>query len=242
MPEAVLYVIATPIGNLEDLTARAARVLTEVDAVLAEDTRRSQKLLSHLNLRKSLIRCDEKMEDRACERTLADLGSGRSLALLSDAGTPLVSDPGTRLVGRVHAAGFRVIPIPGPSAVTTAISAAGFQSVPFSFHGFLPKKSGQRTRALRSIARAAEASVFFESPHRIHAVLTELARWAPDRGVCIGRELTKMHEEIIRGSAEQVAGHPSLKNPRGEFTVVVAGLGKKEIRQRRKAGAMMEDK
>ncbi|MFH1016960.1 MAG: 16S rRNA (cytidine(1402)-2'-O)-methyltransferase [Pseudomonadota bacterium] len=241
MSQPALYVIATPIGNLEDLTQRARRILGEVDVLFAEDTRRSQKLLSHLGIRRPLIRCDERAEERAGRRALEELNAGRSVALLSDAGTPLISDPGARLVGSIHEAGFAVVPIPGPSAVTTAISASGFPGAPFVFYGFLPRKKGQRSKLLREISLDGKAAVFFESPQRIVASVTELARWAPGRGVCVGRELTKMHEEILRGSAEDLARRLGAARTIGEFTVVVAPLKKREIRQACRARAMMDE-
>ncbi len=239
MSRAALYVIATPIGNLEDLSPRARRILAETDAVFAEDTRRSLKILTHIGLRKPLIRCDERAEERAGRRALEELQAGRSVALLSDAGTPLISDPGARLVGLVHEAGFQVVPIPGPSAVTAALSASGFPGAPFVFYGFLPRKKGQRAKLLRAIALDVPTSVFFESPHRIAVSLGELARWAPDRPACIARELTKVHEEILCGPLENLARKTAGSKAIGEFTVVVAPLSKKEARRRNRERAMM---
>ncbi|HLG19977.1 MAG TPA: 16S rRNA (cytidine(1402)-2'-O)-methyltransferase [Bdellovibrionota bacterium] len=235
MPSAGrLYVVATPIGNLGDITGRAQRTLAEVEVVAAEDTRRTRQLLSHLGLSKKLLRCDEAKEAEAAETILPILAEGRSVALATDAGTPSLSDPGHRLVDRVLRAGYTVVPIPGPSAVTTLLSVCGFSIRDFHFYGFLPKKSGQRRKLLEYITTAAGASVFFEAPHRISRVLAELAELSGSRMACVGRELTKIHEEILRGSLTDVAAAFSSRSPRGEFTVVIAPSTKEEIRSRRR--------
>jgi 16S rRNA (cytidine1402-2'-O)-methyltransferase len=233
--QATLYVVATPIGNLSDLTARARQVLTDVPWVAAEDTRRTRNLLTHLGLSKKLLRCDEAQESRAMDQVVRLLVGGESVAFATDAGTPALSDPGSRLVEHVHGAGFPVVPIPGPSALTAILSVAGFRIRSVTFFGFLPKKQGERQRALDAMAVSNEASVFFEAPHRLSRTLSELAQRMPERMACIGRELTKLHEEILRGPLSELAVTFERRAPKGEFTVMIAPLSKKEIRSRRKS-------
>ena len=229
-----LYIVATPIGNLEDLSARLVETLKRVEIVAAEDTRRSMKLLQHLNLKKRMIRCDEAREESAGREILRSLADGLSVAMLSDAGTPAIADPGGRLVAAVVRENHNVVPIPGPSAVTTALSASGFKAVPFTFFGFLPKKGMERRSILGEIATGWKTSVFFESPFRIQKTLRILAEMEPDRPAIVARELTKMHETIERGSLSLLADRIGSKNPKGEFTVVVAPPDKREARTRRK--------
>ncbi|HEV8592167.1 MAG TPA: 16S rRNA (cytidine(1402)-2'-O)-methyltransferase [Pyrinomonadaceae bacterium] len=214
-----LSAVATPIGNLEDITLRAIRTLKECDAILCEDTRVTAKLLARYEISKPLIRCDEKAEEKAAKQAIEMLEEGKSLALVSDAGTPGISDPGSRLVARVR----RFLPdakieaIPGASALTATLSIAGLDSGEFTFLGFLPHKKGRQT-ALKRILASDIPVVLYESPHRIQKLLEEIG----DGTVTIGRELTKIHEEVRVGPALEVA-HALKKEgkDRGEFVVIV---------------------
>ncbi len=218
-----LYLISTPIGNLEDLTVRASRILGEVDLVLAEDTRRTLILLNHLGLRVPLESLHEHNEAARIPSVLERLRGGRALALVSDAGTPLVSDPGERLVSRVLDDGHRVVPIPGPSAVLAALVASGLPSIPFAFLGFVPRKGRERREMLERIRTAPETTVVFESPERCLDLLEALEpEWPEDREVAVARELTKVHEEVRRGTPSTLARYYRETPPRGEVTVVVA--------------------
>lgn len=216
-----LFVVATPIGNLEDVTARALRVLSEVGAIAAEDTRITSRLLARHGIRKPMISYRAPVERRGLPRVMAALGEG-DVALVSDAGTPTVSDPGRALVSAAWAAGHTVIPIPGPSAVTTALSVAGYGGTGFAFLGYLPRKPGETRRLLATLVADQRPAVAFESPYRIKKSLAIIAEVMPGRQVTVGRELTKLHEQILRGTAAEVAaalGDP----PRGEFTLVISG-------------------
>lgn len=218
-----LYVISTPIGNLEDITARAARVLGEVAAVLAEDTRRSGILLRHLGLRTPLISYHRHNEEARIGEVLERLAAGEELALVSDAGTPLVSDPGERLTARVLEAGHRVVPVPGPSAVMAALVASGLPAIPFTFLGFPPRKGRERAAFLERVAGSQETAVVFESPERAATLLQEVASLTGlERRGAVTRELTKLHEEVRRGTLEQLARYYESNPPRGEVTLVVA--------------------
>lgn len=213
-----LYVVATPIGNLEDLTRRAERVLRECDRVLAEDTRRTLGLLSHLGLKKPLDRLDEHAREADITRALGFLLEGQSLCLVSDAGTPLVSDPGSALVRAAKAAGIVVVPVPGASAIMAALVLAG-ASGPFRFVGFLPRAGSERGEALSKVATDPDIVVFFEAPGRTQDTLAELAALSPDRRVTVTRELTKMHEEAREGTLAELARDGT--ELRGEITVVL---------------------
>ncbi len=200
-----LYVVATPIGNLEDVTLRALRVLREVELVLAEDTRRTRTLLTHHDVRTRPRSLHAHNEAQRSREVLEALASGSSVALVSDAGTPLVSDPGERLVAAVIQAGHAVVPIPGPSAVLSALVASGLPAAPFLFLGFLPRRSGEREALLARIRDRTETVVLFESPRRLAATLRRLADTLGDRPACVARELTKLHEEVARGSLQELA-------------------------------------
>ncbi len=215
-----LLVVGTPIGNLEDLSPRAARALAECDAVLAEDTRRARQLLAHLGVtRKEIIRHDAHASDDDHRRALQRLVAGETLALVSDAGTPGVSDPGASLVARAAAAGVRVSAIPGPSAVVAAVAASGFARNAFRFVGFLPRDGAERDDALSRIAGDTDLVVLFESPRRVAETLRELAALCPTREVVVTRELTKLHEELVRGTLADVAGRE--REWLGELTLVL---------------------
>ena len=218
-----LYVVATPIGNLEDITLRALRVLREVDVVAAEDTRVTRKLLSAHQIPTPLVSFHEFSSNRRRERVVERLEQG-DVALVTDAGMPGISDPGFPLIRDALAAGHSVVPIPGPSAVLAALVASGLPMHAFCFYGFLPRTTAQRRRFFREHADAPSTLVVFESPHRVSAALADLvAELGAERPVAVGRELTKRFEEVFRGSAAEAAAHFKEHAPRGEFTLVVGG-------------------
>lgn len=221
-----LWVVATPIGHLEDLSARARRVLTEVDAVLAEDTRRTRALLTAIGARRPVLSLHEHNEDARTAEVLARLAAGGSLALVSDAGTPLVSDPGFRLVRAARAGGFSVRPVPGPSAPIAALSVAGIPCERFCFEGFLPSAVSQRRARLQELAEEPRTMVFFEAPQRIEATVRDMiAVFGEARPACLARELTKRHETFLGPDlgriAERLCADPQQRL--GEMTLVVAG-------------------
>jgi len=214
-----LYVVATPIGNLEDITLRALRVLREVDAIAAEDTRHTGKLLSHFGISTPTISFHEHNTRTRTPQLVARLEAGESLALVTDAGTPGVSDPGVELIGACVRAGIRVDPLPGPSAPLAAAIASGFRVVPLTVLGFAPSRVKDRTAFLRSVAETSHTVTFFEAPHRIRATLEEAAVILGERPIVVARELTKKYQEFMRGAARDIVGHTT--NARGEFTIVV---------------------
>lgn len=219
-----LYVVATPIGNLGDITLRALETLQRVDRVAAEDTRVSGHLLAHFNISKPLVSIREHNEREAAEGVVARIVAGEAIAYVSDAGTPAVSDPGARLVAAVRAAGQRVVPIPGVSAVTTALSVAGLESGQWLFHGFLPPKAGPRRSILQSLAALPSALVFYEAPHRIEETLADMAEvFDARRAVTLGRELTKKFESVVTLPLSEAPAWlaSDANNVRGEFVVVV---------------------
>jgi 16S rRNA (cytidine1402-2'-O)-methyltransferase len=215
-----LHVVGTPIGNLGDLTARAVDVLRRCDRVVAEDTRRTRAMLSHLAIAGKPLDCvDEHASPRDLDRVVAHLVAGESVALVTDAGAPAVSDPGTALVRAAIAAGVPVVPVPGPSAVTAAISVAGFGGAGFYFAGFVPRAGTARRDALARIAATPEPVVLFESPNRTADTLADLAALAPARPAMVARELTKLHEELVRGSLAELAARGAEWI--GEVTIVL---------------------
>lgn len=213
-----LYVIGTPIGNLEDITLRAARILASVPLVAAEDTRVTRRLLAHLDARPRLLSCNEHNWSRRLPVLLEALESG-DVAIVTDAGSPGISDPGAGLVAAIAEAGYPVVSVPGVSAVSAALSVAGFPADRFTFLGFLPRRKSQRTATLTDAARSGQALVIFEAPHRLRATLTDIADALNDPPLAVCRELTKLHEEVWRGSASDALAH--FAEPRGEFTIVV---------------------
>ena len=220
---STLYIVATPIGNLSDASARSIEILGAVDGILAEDTRRTRKLLDRYDLRTPMTSLHEHNEASRIPGVLERLDASEDLALVSDAGTPLLSDPGERLVRAVLDDGHVVTPVPGPSAILSALMGAGFSTVPFTFHGFVPRKGKSRQAMLRQIAAATEASVVFESPERVAALLEEFAGLAAaDRQVVVAREMTKIHEEFFRGTMAEAALYYGQNKARGEVTVVVS--------------------
>jgi 16S rRNA (cytidine1402-2'-O)-methyltransferase len=220
-PVLRLFVVATPIGNLEDLSARAVRILGEVGAIAAEDTRVTSRLLARHGIRKPMISYRAPVERRGLPRVLSALDEG-DVALVSDAGTPTLSDPGQALVAAAWAAGHTVVPIPGPSAVSAALSVAGYGGPGFVFLGYLPRKPGEMRRLLASLAADMRPAVAFESPYRARKSLGLIAEVLPDRQLTVARELTKIHEQVLRGTAAEVLA--ALGDPaRGEFTLVISG-------------------
>jgi 16S rRNA (cytidine1402-2'-O)-methyltransferase len=223
--KAALYVVATPIGNLGDLTFRALEVLKKVEVIAAEDTRVTSKLLNHYAIAsKRLIALHEHNEQRTAPAIIEQLEAGRSVALVSDAGTPAISDPGARLVAAVREAGFSVVPIPGPNAAAAALSASGLADAHFLFYGFLPAKTGERRKAIEALAALPYTLVFYEAPHRALETVADLAAvLGPERGIVIAREITKLFETIhvcALGEAQTWLGADSDR-VKGEFVLIV---------------------
>lgn len=216
-----LYIVATPIGNLGDITLRAIETLKQADVVAAEDTRVAKRLLGHHGISARLISCHMHNEKRAAEKILSLLRQGRSVALVTDAGTPLLSDPGAELIERVREAGFSVIPVPGPSALACALSAAGLKGGRFFFQGFLPAKGSDRTRAIKMVSSLKVPVILYEAPHRIRRTLKDLIAAMSDRRLFLAREMTKVHEEYRWTTLEALAQEMEQHEPRGEFTLIV---------------------
>lgn len=227
---SVLYVIGTPIGNLSDMTYRAVETLKNVDYVAAEDTRHTLQLLNHFEIKKPLISCRAQNEKFAAEKIVKLLDEGNSVAYASDAGTPGISDPGAVLVDCVREGGHDVVPIPGASAFATLISVAGSGGKTLIFEGFLSPKPGKRRSRLRELMSTGDAIIIYESPFRITKLLSDIADIDSTRRVVVGRELTKLHEEIISGSAEELrddfTNRPSIK---GEFAIFISGTKKIQL-------------
>ena len=224
-----LHVLATPIGNLGDLSQRAAEVLRTVAVVAAEDTRRARVLLQHVGAHPTLISLHAHSSDARYEAVLSRLASGEDVAMVSDAGTPGVSDPGVEMVRRARDAGVPIVAVPGPSAVAAALSIAGLPADRFTFLGFLPRKGKERQRLIAGVADASWTSVLYEAPTRLVALLEDLAEaCGAEREAAVGRELTKLHEELRSGNLASLAGYYREHTPRGEITVLVAGVGPRE--------------
>ncbi len=221
-----LFVVGTPIGNLEDITFRAVRVLREADVVAAEDTRRTGVLLAHFEIRKPLVSCHEFNEARRSAELLQRLRDGARVALVSDAGMPTLSDPGLRMVRAALEAGISVEIIPGPSAITAALAGSGLAAEPFLFYGFLPHKSAQRRKMLTELVPLPWTLVFFESPHRIVRSLSDLREVLGNRRVVLARELTKKFEEFIRGDLDGLLKMLENRTAKGEITLVIEGHSK----------------
>jgi 16S rRNA (cytidine1402-2'-O)-methyltransferase len=217
----VLYVVATPIGNLEDITVRGLRVLREVDVVACEDTRRTRALLTHFDIHTPTVSYYEHNERARAPQLLRQLADGRSIALVTDAGTPGISDPGTRLVRDARAAGVRVVPVPGPSAVVAALSAAGVAADRFVFDGFLPVKPGRRINRLQALRELELTVVVYESPHRIVAAMEAIAQVFGPEPVVVARELTKQFEEVVMDTPGGHLERLRSGSARGEFVVVI---------------------
>lgn len=222
-----MYVVATPLGNLGDLTFRAVEVLKKVDLIAAEDTRHSQKLLNHYQITTQLISLHEHNEASRAKQLVSYLEKGLNLALISDAGTPLIADPGYTLVNQVRQAGFLVSPVPGPSAVITALSAAGLATHSFSFYGFLPAKTAAKEKLLASLKQHTSTLIFYEAPHRLVASLASLKEvLSGDRPACLARELTKQFETFLTGSLEEIYQQVSQdpNQQKGELVILVEGV------------------
>jgi 16S rRNA (cytidine1402-2'-O)-methyltransferase len=224
-----LYVIATPLGNLDDLSPRATEVLAQVDQIACEDTRRTSRLLARHEISTPMISCHKYNEPARIEQLLGLISNGSDIALVSDGGTPAISDPGALLVDQAHSRGFQVVPVPGPSAVTTLLSAAGLPADRYVFDGFLPHRGGERRRRLRELSGEPRTVVLFETPHRILDTLVDMDAILGDRLIVLGRELTKVHEQILRGSAAELGVALNTGSIRGEFCLAIAGAGKDDL-------------
>lgn len=223
LTEGVLYIVSTPIGNLEDVTLRALRTLKEVTLIAAEDTRHTRRLLAHYEISTPTTSYFEGNQIQKGEKLVARLKTGDSIALVSDAGTPTISDPGYRLLAQCIEAGILIIPIPGPSACIAAASVAGLPLHNFVFEGFLSPKSGRRKRQLTDLREEKRTLIFYESPYRIIPFLSDVLEVFGDRQIAIARELTKKFEEVFRGEVTEAIEKLQQTPPRGEFTIVIAG-------------------
>jgi 16S rRNA (cytidine1402-2'-O)-methyltransferase len=221
----MLYVVATPIGNLGDITLRALEILKDVDLVAAEDTRHSGILLKHYQIKKPLISYHEHNEAMRTAQLIERLAAGEKIALITDAGTPGLSDPGARLIRECIKRELPFTIIPGPSSITTALVGSGFSAEKFFVGGFLPVKSGQREHELRAAAGREETSIYFESPYRLTKTLKACVDVMPDRQLCVARELTKKFEEFRRGSAAKLLAHYEARPPKGEIVFIISGRG-----------------
>jgi 16S rRNA (cytidine1402-2'-O)-methyltransferase len=231
----MLYLVATPIGNLGDITLRALDVLRAVDVIAAEDTRHSLNLLRHFSIAKPLLSYHEHNEARRTEELLRRLEAGENVALITDAGMPGISDPGSRLLRACIEHSIPYTILPGPSSILTALIGSGFPAEQFFFGGFLPVKSGQREREI-GVARARnETSIFFESPHRLVKSLAAFAEFCPDRVLCVARELTKQFEEFRIGLPRELLDHFTAHSPRGEIVLLVRGLSRAELKAARQS-------
>jgi 16S rRNA (cytidine1402-2'-O)-methyltransferase len=219
----ILYIVATPIGNLEDITLRAIRTLKEADVIAAEDTRHTQVLLKHFAINTPLTSFHEHNERAKTAQLVTRLERGESIALVSDAGTPAISDPGYRLVVAAIGAGIRVIPIAGPSALIAALSAAGLPTDGFDFRGFLPARKQERRSKLQELRDGRYTMVFYETPHRLQESLDDVREILGDRRMVLAREVTKLYEEFLRGRISEVIGEVSRREIRGEMTLVIEG-------------------
>ncbi len=227
--EGVLYVVSTPIGNLEDITIRALRILKEVDLIAAEDTRRTRQLLTHYGIHKTLISYHEHNQRMREDTLLEKLREGKKVALVTDAGTPGISDPGEPLVRRAVQEGIPLVPIPGPSAAVAALSASGLPSESFLFYGFLPSKSSARRKFLESLKKRPETLIVYESPKRLSVFLNEALEILGDRQIMVAREITKMYEEFLRGTISEILRKINEIEVKGEITVILSGNTDQEI-------------
>ncbi len=241
MTEAgTLYLCATPIGNLEDITPRVLRTLSEADIIAAEDTRHTLQLLNHFNIKGHLVRYDEHSKDKNGPKLIAELLGGKNVALVSDAGFPGIADPGEQLAREAIDAGIKVVPLPGANAALCALIASGLPSSPFFFGGFLPKSKKNRAEQLAAWKNIPSTIILYEAPHRIKDVLKEiLAAWG-DRQLAAARELTKLHEEFFRGSVTECLAWLEVQPPRGEFCLVIA-QGEAEVQEEAQAADPLDE-
>jgi 16S rRNA (cytidine1402-2'-O)-methyltransferase len=221
----VLYVVATPIGNLGDITLRALEVLRDVDLIAAEDTRHSGIMLKHFGVKKPLLSYHEHNEAMRAAQLVERLAAGGNVALITDAGMPGLSDPGARLIRECIKRELPFTIVPGASSILTALAGSGFSMEKFCFRGFLPNKSGRRERELRAAADREETTIFFESPYRLTKTLAACGEMMPDRQLCVARELTKKFEEFRRGTASELLAHYTARPPKGEIVLVMPGRG-----------------
>ena len=226
----MLHLVATPIGNLGDISLRALEILRDADLIAAEDTRHSGHLLRHFQIQKPLVSYHEHNEARRTAELISLLEAGKKIALVTDAGLPSISDPGHRLLDACIERGLPYSVVPGASAVLTALVGSGFSANPFCFFGFLPVKSGQRDRTLQEAAQRSGTTIFFESPHRLLKTLDAATRLLPDRLLCVARELTKQFEEYRRGTASELLTHYTAAPAKGEIVFLVAGRTAREVR------------
>jgi len=226
-----LTLVATPIGNLGDITLRALEVLKSVNVILAEDTRHSRRLLNHFGITTPLVAYHDHNEARVTASIVERLQNGDNIALITDAGTPGISDPGFFLVRAALEAGITVTTAPGPSAAIAALVLSGFPCEAFVFAGFTPRKSGELLRAFAALADEPRTTVFFVSPHKLPKTLDAVATALPAREIALAREITKLHEEVVRGTAVEVRDHFAKAEPRGEFVLVVKGVGRRRVAQ-----------
>jgi 16S rRNA (cytidine1402-2'-O)-methyltransferase len=230
-----LHVVATPLGNLEDLAPRAREALSGAALIACEDTRRTAKLLARFSIEAPMVALNKFTEHGRMDGVLAVLARGGDVALVSDGGTPAISDPGSLLVAAAHDAGYRVSPVPGPSAAIAILSASGLPADRFVFEGFLPSRAGERRNRLRALAEEPRTIVLYEAPHRAQAFLADLAAIFGSRTLVLGRELTKVHETIVRGTAAEVSARLGAGEVRGEIAVAIAGYDEKS------SAAVIED-
>jgi 16S rRNA (cytidine1402-2'-O)-methyltransferase len=228
MSAGVLYIVATPIGNLEDIAARALRILREVDLIAAEDTRQTRKLLSRYEIATPLTSYHDSVEASKAPVLIEQIKAGKNIALVSDAGTPMLSDPGARLVRGAVEAGIRIIPVPGPSALTAALSASGLSVERFVFEGFLPAKRTERRERLRLLRDEQRTLFFFEAPHRVQETLGDILEILGDRQMVLAREITKIHEEFLRGAVSEMIAESERRRLKGEITLIVSGSSEAE--------------
>ncbi len=223
MKPGTLFIVATPIGNLEDITLRALRILKEVPLIAAEDTRHTQKLLTHFGIHARLTSYHDHNKEEKAELLIGRLKGGESVALVSDAGTPGVSDPGYYLINRTVEEGVEVVPVPGASAALAALSVSGLATDSFTFEGFLPSRASQRRKKLESLAAERRTMIFYEAPHRIQKTLSDMLEVLGDRRAVLARELTKLHEEVLRGGLRDIIENVRPRTLKGEITLLVEG-------------------
>lgn len=225
----ILYIVATPIGNLDDITLRAIKTLKEADIIAAEDTRHTLKLLNHLGISKPLISYYKQNEKVKTDILIEKLIMGKNIALVSDAGTPVISDPGEEVVKVAIKNNIKVVPIPGPCALITALIASGISAKEFSFIGFLPVNKKEKDEILEEISAETKTLIFYEAPHKLISTLNEMQNILGDRTICLARELTKIHEEFLRGTISELL--EKIGEPKGEYVIIVEGskISKKEI-------------